>query len=723
MVYDSVRDRVVLFGGTVDGIRVNDTWESDGGAFVLRRPSSAPPLRSSFAMAFDVARGRTVVFGGSRPNGVLGDTWEWDGVRWQQRSPSIAPAARFGAAMAYDERRGRVVLYGGARQGTTFADTWEWDGNSWLPMTAATIVGAPGPRFRHEMVYDVARGRVVLFGGVDSELWEWDGVQWSQIVASGAPSPRQGAAVYYDRDRRRVVVVGGWYSAALPSAPPTTAYGDSWEFDGVGWTATPGVSARHQAAAVYHTSRRAAVLVGGQRVVASAGPGLAATSAADVWRRDLGRSWQLEAEVAPAARNGAAAIYDSTRGALVVFGGVTFWGPSVSAGDTWRWDGLGWNEVRTAGPTGRFEAGMAFDSTRSVSVLFGGVAPAVGEPLLLDSQTWEFDGALWRQRSPFRSPSARAGLAMAHDGSRGVTVLFGGRGPNSTFLGDTWEWDGTDWTAVVSGQAPSAREAAAIAFDPSRGRTVLFGGQRNAGFSTLQFGDTWEWDGSAWRAVSPAGAGPSPRAGARMHYDPILRAVVLCGGEAAGTVLADCWAFDGTAWQALPTGPANAARAYHVQVWDARRGQTVMFGGLKAVGRHGDTWIVDDPAPGVADIGGGCVAGGPDLVGYGIPRLGNVEFGMDLLGGASSRPGVVLFSAAAASVPLGGGCVLAVDPARQLLVLPRSTNASGFFSLPIPVPDVAALSGARLFVQGAVLDATAPLGFGLTPASALSFGG
>ena len=51
----------------------------------------------------------------------------------------------------------------------------------------------------------------------------------------------------------------------------------------------------------------------------------------------------------------------------------------------------GWNRIQTAdSPSARFGLGMAYDSYRNVSVLFGG-APA--DAL---AQTWEYDGANWR---------------------------------------------------------------------------------------------------------------------------------------------------------------------------------------------------------------------------------------------------------------------------------------------------------------------------------------
>jgi len=76
--------------------------------------------------------------------------------------------------MVYDSARGRVVLFGGYGSPPVFGDTWEWDGSNWVERTPAT---SPTDRYGHEMVYDHARGRVVLFGGVYvdtlNDMWEY----------------------------------------------------------------------------------------------------------------------------------------------------------------------------------------------------------------------------------------------------------------------------------------------------------------------------------------------------------------------------------------------------------------------------------------------------------------------------------------------------------------------------------------------------------------------
>src|SRR6202166_642595 len=99
---------------------------------------------------------------------------------------------------------------------------------------------------------------------------------------------------------------------------------------------------------------------------------------------------------------------------------------------------LNWGSVSTSQiPPARQFAAMTFDSTRNRTVLFGG-----GNSAFVNlSDTWEFDGATWVQRTPTTSPPGLIGSAMAFDANRHVAVLFGG-GTQSGNSAATWEWDG-----------------------------------------------------------------------------------------------------------------------------------------------------------------------------------------------------------------------------------------------------------------------------------------
>src|ERR1700732_706867 len=70
---------------------------------------------------------------------------------------------------------------------------------------------------------------------------------------------------------------------------------------------------------------------------------------------------------------------------------------------------LNWGSVSTSQiPPARQFAAMTFDSTRNRTVLFGG-----GNSAFVNlSDTWEFDGVNWVQRTPATSPPAVVGPAM-----------------------------------------------------------------------------------------------------------------------------------------------------------------------------------------------------------------------------------------------------------------------------------------------------------------------
>jgi hypothetical protein len=220
MVYDTARDRVVLFGGRYLG----DTWEWDGAAWALVKKydgKTTPPRLSYHSMAYDSVRHRTVLFGGygidDATQGLryFGDTWEWDGVSWTKVPTTVAPSARGWFAMAYDVDRRKTVLFGGYdmyRAPIHYDDTWEWDGAQW---TKAVTPVSPQGRWGHAMAYDVDHKRTVLFGGNDgadytNDTWEWDGAQWVEIDTGPRPPARGWHGMAYDTIGKRTILFGGF---------------------------------------------------------------------------------------------------------------------------------------------------------------------------------------------------------------------------------------------------------------------------------------------------------------------------------------------------------------------------------------------------------------------------------------------------------------------------------------------------------------------------------
>jgi hypothetical protein len=166
----------LLFGGgDADGANPkSDTWEWEGanGTWALKSPATPPPPRQGHAMAYEPDRQRVFMFGGSAGADYKDDIWEWNGtaVTWTLLSPgSAGPSKRFTARMDFDATRRRLVLYGGMTNLVTDGEVWAWNSLtlSWTDMGTT----APMPsRAYHGMVYDQARGRFVVFGGINVEV-------------------------------------------------------------------------------------------------------------------------------------------------------------------------------------------------------------------------------------------------------------------------------------------------------------------------------------------------------------------------------------------------------------------------------------------------------------------------------------------------------------------------------------------------------------------------
>ena len=231
MAYDSARGKVVLFGGEDSNppwMSLNDTWEYDGVTWTQISPASSPGIRSGHKMVYDSVRGKVVLFGGCcDATGFPNDTWEYDGVDWTQAPPGWGPSGREGHAMVYDSVRGKVVMFGGYDGGFP-NDTWEYghtpNGVYWTQVTTAS---SPSARYLHAMAYDSARQKVVMFGGnvgVVNDTWEYDGVYWWQISTTSSPSTREAHAMAYDSVRGKVVMFGGYDGV-------TGLLHDTWEYD------------------------------------------------------------------------------------------------------------------------------------------------------------------------------------------------------------------------------------------------------------------------------------------------------------------------------------------------------------------------------------------------------------------------------------------------------------------------------------------------------------
>lgn len=134
MAYDAGSDRVILFGGAPASGVLGDTWAYDyeSDAWTEMSPSGSPLARTYSGMVYDSNRDRMVLFGGSEDaeSASLGDVWEYDleSNRWTDVSPADGPSARAWHAMAFDEESGVILVFGGGESRTAYtAETWILD--------------------------------------------------------------------------------------------------------------------------------------------------------------------------------------------------------------------------------------------------------------------------------------------------------------------------------------------------------------------------------------------------------------------------------------------------------------------------------------------------------------------------------------------------------------------------------------------------------------------
>lgn len=482
--YDTRRKRLVIFGG--DDTSPADTWAWDGHVWTpLPTPPGLQQLRSSPVMGYDPVRDRVVLAGGDSTSVPLQDTWELDGNTWVQVADSTStPSGLVDAAMAYDPVGRRMLVYGGGDTPSSdpLARTLAWDGQSWTDLGQV----APGPLRRAAIATDPVHRQIVMHGGLvtscgtcvtSADTWLWDGTQWTQPPTPLAPGRRGRSVAAYDPDRGVVVMFSG-----IDDASPPALLGDTWELADGHWTrvSTTGPAPRIDAAMTYDAARRRMVLFGGKRLNGAQLP-------AETWTWD-GAAWSLATPAtSPPTRSGSAMAFDQARGRVVMFGGS---GPTS---DTWEWDGATWLARTPAqSPPARSRHLLAYDPIARHVLAVGGLAGNV--VVAPASDTWAWDGTTWTQASS-SGISARLGSAIAWNPARRRLTLFGGAPSPGTVTpnDDTWEWDGAAWRQVFTSDPPPGRQAH-LAFPATDGSGIMvFGGDNGSlpGNAPATFDDLW----------------------------------------------------------------------------------------------------------------------------------------------------------------------------------------------------------------------------------------
>lgn len=176
-IYDSAQERLVIYGGDVEGLVKGDVWALPlGGAEgwqLLDPAGDTPPNRAVHTAVYDPIGQRMIAFGGFNSEiGGLQDVVVLsldEAPAWTVYGPAdgeaVWPVARQRHATAWDSKTDRLLLSGGlpGGGGIAYQDVWTMtldNGPTWA------LVSQWGPYgSSHSAVWDPTRERLVGFAG------------------------------------------------------------------------------------------------------------------------------------------------------------------------------------------------------------------------------------------------------------------------------------------------------------------------------------------------------------------------------------------------------------------------------------------------------------------------------------------------------------------------------------------------------------------------------
>ncbi len=185
VVYDPPGDRLIVFGGAcgqrpdMSPIVSSELWQlslsSTPAVWSRVEPAGTPPApRFLFALVYDPIRQRLILYGGRDGDVCYDDVWELSlagPLAWRQMNPVEAPGRPVltAAAAAFDPIRNRVVFFGGGLGADAYLDqTWALDlgGGDGRWVRLAESGSAPSGRYFTQLVYDPIRDRMLLHAGL-----------------------------------------------------------------------------------------------------------------------------------------------------------------------------------------------------------------------------------------------------------------------------------------------------------------------------------------------------------------------------------------------------------------------------------------------------------------------------------------------------------------------------------------------------------------------------
>jgi len=336
---------------------------------------------------------------------------------------------------------------------------------------------------------------------------------------------------------------------------------------------------------------------------------VAGGSGAAAWYAVSAYDWH-PAAVPPPRIWAASTMTDDCR--LVAYGGDIPDGNGTRTADTLLYDPYAdsWRIIPPAprGPYAVAHAGLTWEPTQGVAVLFGGVSGSA------QGNAWAFDPrrTTWSQitKTCRTCLAGRFMHAQAWSNQLGGTLVFGGTAGFRHVLDDLWVLKATvsrrgvvswSWTELqpdgdIDGRFPAARFGHGmieLVSGAHAGKLLVYGGwdvYNNA------LGDTWLYDPQTNAFEEIATNAPTPRVAFGIGH--LGNTVVIQGGQTndysrSQVFTSETWAFDGTGlyWYPIQTAssPGNG-RSFHDLASNTCDGSVTLFDQ-----RSDNSWIADAP--------------------------------------------------------------------------------------------------------------------------------
>ncbi len=257
IIYDTNRDRYIIFGGlsannTTNNKYFNDVWElkasgaGSTGVYTLTKlnPSGTKPsARWLHAAVYDATNDRMIIFGGDDGSSFLNDVKALsfsggaDGA-WSSITPTgTAPSARRQPAYAIDTGENVMLIsHGGTGvssfAGDTFKLTLTSGSEAWGSVTGT---GAPSARRGMTAIYRSTDDAFYFFGGYNGttnfdELWKLTfgaTPAWSAVSDTNPPAGRRSHAGTYSPTGDKMLVYGGRDETDISF----NTLNQTWEYD------------------------------------------------------------------------------------------------------------------------------------------------------------------------------------------------------------------------------------------------------------------------------------------------------------------------------------------------------------------------------------------------------------------------------------------------------------------------------------------------------------